>query len=670
MRLGRTACLAAIGLLLAGAYGQTYGGLHQDGEPLVKDSDQATFFAWFDTLGYAPIVSGRFVQIETWDPVHPEWRHDFSFGFQGRSDRGTLEVVTTELDSPGSQWRTEREIPATKRYTVVDFAHWAHDTFEKHKGQRELDSERFEMDPGAVLELVVTARACAARGLDDLAAKCFHEATLAQLGYGNACSLREDIANVAYESCVLTLDDASQPRGRALGLFRAFVKRYGFSSWIPESTEAIKTLERMDAADRARTSHPAGDLSTLNLHDRIAELIYRLQDQVGYQTSVPGGPDVFGDAWNSPFGITRAGAEREPATMLSRLGYAAVPQLIQALSDNRFTRTSGIARFEGGREYNCPVWRVAEIILRRITSNGFEIKTPDESKPYQVQLKAAVEAWWQEAKPLGEREVLIRGIRSQAKEAYWYAPRLVEGYPKEALGVIASALPKADAYMQERLISSLQNLHDPNVAAVARTYLVHGKALEVKLAAAHVLAPTHPSLAVDAMRTEWERARKSRNPGVLGERDLAAFLLSSGRADAVRTIADGFRALPGGLRFEVLQSMEFQPLPPETPSQQWGPTPKPPSSPQARIAFEHAIEDLLASELSDTDVQKGLQVFDPDDSYADPRVCDEAGIALARRWPQKYRFHIAGPMSTRDQSRLECLNTWRISRGLSPVSTP
>ncbi len=82
--------------------------------------------------------------------------------------------------------------------------------------------------------------------------------------------------------------------------------------------------------------HPAltqEQIDQLPLEKRIAELVWMLRDQNGHQMSQPGGCDVFS---------TNTRTERKSsAHQLLDIGYDAVPALIEALTDERFSRSVG-----------------------------------------------------------------------------------------------------------------------------------------------------------------------------------------------------------------------------------------------------------------------------------------------------------------------------------------
>ena len=56
--------------------------------------------------------------------------------------------------------------------------------------------------------------------------------------------------------------------------------------------------------------------------------------------------------------------------------------------------------------------------------------------------------------------------------------------------------------------------------------------------------------------------------------------------------------------------------------------------------------------------------------YYDPRVCDIAGIRLAKRLNAEKAFDFFATKEVRDRQLFELTNTWRLRRGLKPLSRP
>jgi len=59
-----------------------------------------------------------------------------------------------------------------------------------------------------------------------------------------------------------------------------------------------------------------------------------------------------------------------------------------------------------------------------------------------------------------------------------------------------------------------------------------------------------------------------------------------------------------------------------------------------------------------------------DVTFRDPRVCDMAANALAKRWPQRYRFKWLPTRFERDTQIAQARNVWRAAHELKPLPLP
>lgn len=148
-------------------------------------------------------------------------------------------------------------------------------------------------------------------------------------------------------------------------------------------------LRQMIVEDNTHTKQ-AQSFAEMTQEEQIAELIFQLRDQNGRQWGQPGTCDIFSD----PRG------ENSPAEQLVQIGYPAVPQLIEALEDPRFTRSVGFWRDFVFSHHVLRVGDAALAILERIADRSFYQHTYTNAQMTKDEetaaVKAAVEAWWQE----------------------------------------------------------------------------------------------------------------------------------------------------------------------------------------------------------------------------------------------------------------------------------
>jgi hypothetical protein len=82
------------------------------------------------------------------------------------------------------------------------------------------------------------------------------------------------------------------------------------------------------------------------------------------------------------------------------------------------------------------------------------------------------------------------------------------------------------------------------------------------------------------------------------------------------------------------------------------------------------VEEVLASELDDTEEHPGTTGLANMKTVYDPRICDMAAYFLAKRWPDRYVFDLSPSLSIRERQRVECLNVWRRAHNLPALPLP
>ena len=146
-------------------------------------------------------------------------------------------------------------------------------------------------------------------------------------------SMEGEIAHILTWRATLRFGDLSVSRKELLQEQEWLLERFPGSEHREQVREDIRILRGMVGEDEehARISRPAPGMTQTEL---IADLVFQLRDQSGFQIDEPGNCDIFLD----PRG------PESPASRLVSLGYAAVPALIEALDDERFTRAVGCHR--------------------------------------------------------------------------------------------------------------------------------------------------------------------------------------------------------------------------------------------------------------------------------------------------------------------------------------
>jgi len=105
--------------------------------------------------------------------------------------------------------------------------------------------------------------------------------------------------------------------------------------------------------------------------------------------------------------------------------------------------------------------------------------------------------------------------------------------------------------------------------------------------------------------------------------EVAILLANSGTAPGIETLRESMPKLPVNVRMTVVE--KFVPPDPYVAD----------TDKSADGDAEKAIERLLTEALTDTG---GGSASFGKEGFKDARICDIAALALAKRWPEKYRF--------------------------------
>lgn len=210
---------------------------------------------------------------------------------------------------------------------------------------------------------------------------------------------RKFLENALSETLVwqatLQFKDFATSRAQLLETFRDLQTRFSNSRHQQLIRETIKMLDLMVRED---AEHPKRDLDGLPEPQKIKELIFQLRDQSGAQTIQPGYCNIFAE--DTPESM------KSPAAQLVRLGYKAVPQLIEALDDPRFSRSIHFWRGYVFSHYVLRIGDCAQQILERIASRQFykpETTGGDMTSDNKVaSTKEAVRKWWSEIQKEGK----------------------------------------------------------------------------------------------------------------------------------------------------------------------------------------------------------------------------------------------------------------------------
>jgi hypothetical protein len=372
-------------------------------------NEELRAYFWFSSLGFPDVKKAGLVRVSTghWsrrgsDP--PENEFIYGFLLADRGDEFTVLKLSLEQES---FTKTADANPAHERVAYAhqdlksEVAKLLARADEAGAGDESDLSYQLGTHSYRRMEVFFLAWACWRHGLRRDANGLYnHAVTLVDTDPdGRATtSLRLAVANDIAGSEICEIDagfaEASISRAELLTRYFDFLERHPGTAPFDRAAETAALLKSMvqEDAEHAKKLKKRRPFEELDLNDQIAELIFELRDQNGQQLVLPGGPSVFNDPRD----------ERSPAHQLLNAGYEAIPQLIEAIGDRRFTRTVGLDRDHS--HYMLRVGDCAREIIRRIAGLKFQraarsISVVDDDVTV---FSADVQAWFADFKKKGE----------------------------------------------------------------------------------------------------------------------------------------------------------------------------------------------------------------------------------------------------------------------------
>jgi hypothetical protein len=594
-------------------------------------------FRWLESLGYPQLPNSWPVQItiKQWygDQDPSEARTSVIAGFLLSEDEKSFTVLTPALHTiPFERESWEEWAKSEASFRRVDLPTLARMALDQIQAKDSDPLYRFGHDFSERGELFVLAWACARQGYSDWAIKLYEEAeALHDLREkGDAPLLERLAADFAHmETWRATLDCGTQmPRPEVLKKFRLLEEHFPNSEHAADVSEKVAILELMVVEDErhARQREAGLPFDQLSQSDQIAELIFQLRDQNGYQFSQPGSCNVL---------MTPDGEEDSPGHRLLAYGYDAIPQLAAALSDQRLTRSVEYHRSFYFSHHVLTIGDAAEQILEHIASRRFDTAERYESKAERIaNMQKSALAWHAQVMTKGERLCLIEAVERGDDTALELADRLLEKYPDEACSAILVAIPWAKDEHRRRDFVELLGRVDSDESVPFLLAELERKTIWLRLAAAKALTDIGRPEGIDGLLHQWQ---SSQNVAELG--GVGPFLARCGRPDAVEAVAQRFSEQPIDQRLESMdEAMRFEA---DVLAQQ-------PRLRKAEIK-------LLLRGLADTEVRKGMGGSRGSKSYTDPRVCDLAGYHLNCLDASAFPFDLGAQFSQREAARLAIL---------------
>lgn len=630
-----------------------------DADELLESEQE--LIAWLDSLGYQDLSEAPIVKVATGEWVQigngPKQNH-FKIGFLIAENETEFSII----DLSG-----EKTTHVVKTGTVEDFEAVYFDPLDlvevakkQIRDAEEVDSDdhwrRFGSMTTESFETVFFARACAAQGYNKIAHELFELARqqLKQENRGEPTSLinflKKDQAHTRMWRAVLAFETPEISRPELHRKFQHLIDHFPESKHVSRARETAKLLKRMIEEDEEHANREIPPLDELTGDALVAELIYQLRTQNGRQWSQPGACNIFNDERG----------DDSPAERLVALGFDAVPQLIEVLDDQRFTRSVGYHRDFYFSHHVLRVGDCAEHILRRIAgrhfysrnyTNGAMVKD-GEAKT----IKEEVEAWWKEVQSKGEKQVLIEAVSSGDENASNQATLLATKYPDSAIDAIQKGLANSKRdWNSQRLIALLAKLGSEEALEVVNQQLANGRTLPIRIEAARALLENgQTESAIQRMIGEWNDYSPPKKQEVSHndpQTQLAILLIRSGSSTAVKAVADDFTKINEDNMDKVIRSLVYQELD------------------NTEETYQKAVEAFLIDCLQLTN-EVNISGSYGDQVFSQPRVCDFAGYVLTLHWPESYNCRIDGTERERDESRFAAINHWRNANELEPIKVP
>jgi hypothetical protein len=325
-----TACLTNVDVSLA--------------NPPQSAAERVKLFEWFSTLGIPDVKHAKFVRYPASESQLRGMPSDVSYGHGFLLDENKNEWTILSFGlkksprekkpyfsaTPPGKWACEEQELAAFANTILA---------SPAKPKSAIDSESNGGDRLKTTKVFFLAWACWREGLDEQAAKLFDLAANlrdVQSGFapGVATLQRRIAADLSHDEFIaaqIALVDDETPRERVLARLETLSKRFPGLETSFLAGEMARVLRKMVPEERehAKLEKLQKPFAERSRKEQIAELIFQLRDQHGERFSLRYREDIF---------LDRGSSGESPARRLFKIGYDAVPQLIEALSDERFSR--------------------------------------------------------------------------------------------------------------------------------------------------------------------------------------------------------------------------------------------------------------------------------------------------------------------------------------------
>lgn len=647
-------------------------------------------FKWFSTLGYPDVKDAKWAEI---------WTGSWSSGGGQDTPKAStvMGFVTKETASEFTVSRLDL-IPETLSKSMQETP--AHESvkFEERPFSKMIDQHlealrhppkdafpRFRATLGQRAEVFILSYVCWQRGQLDLAAQLYEEARrLPFRDYrikNREVTMQESLeimlGHTAMWDAVLRCgggrlgwDDWAgsgklEPRTALLEAFRRIARLFPRSFEAAEVGQYAAMLERMVKEDQNHPVLTQEQIDQLPLEKRIAELVWMLRDQNGHQWGQPGWCDVFS--------TKKKRGSKSPAEQLLDIGYPAAHALIEALTDERFSRSVGFHRDFHFSHTVLTIGDCAQQILNHLTGQNFY--SPASTSGYMsneekmLDVQKAARKWLEEYQKKGKKQMLVESITAGKTSPNALVQQLKAEDPEAVEdAVLRGAEAASDAWLLRQFIKELGSLKRPAATQMLLKIMKKNARLEVRLeAAGQLMNQKHPE-ALPAMVHEWNTLQTAEHHNHDdGFETLVEMHIASGDVQAMRQIVGKWDRLRAGERLNIAQKMG-----------EWmkeGIELHPFSSVKARPLTQEAKDTgigLLVHALEDRETLDGMTGGLGEFCFSSPRICDFALWALHEIDAKKFAFTPVAGRRQRDAERIAAANVLgqQFRKPLLPLPPP
>lgn len=636
-------------------------------------------FRWFASLDFPDVRRATFASFTDgrW------WRGGFqggagqekNYGFILKDGRNVFTVLTAE-------WEILRLKKSGTGDGDVDRIEWKEAGFEDYCKELAAKLRRRKVKPDSLwdrfgerlshpAEIFGVAFAAWRRGSPEAAGKLFGEAVRVWRGEflqrGRAATFRGqlelDLGYAAMWRAVVAFSGGDWERVRHLvsrrelrNMLEAVVRQFPASPYATQAGEMAAVLGRMVAEDEAHAVRTEEMLESLPVEERVQELIFRLRNQNGRQNGQPGACDIFA--------FQKTGDT--PAHHLRGMGLEAVPGLIGALGDKRFTRSVWFHRDSYFSHRVLTIGDCALTILQCIAGQGFYV-AGEMSREERLEARhAAVKAWWKSVRQKGLKQSLVEEISSGEIDPGPLCYQLEEMDEDAVMpALLAGAARAAAAWMKGQFYHCMARSSDPRGGVFVRERIKKEKNAAARLMAVTALMPVNREEALAAVFKDWRRDvpedEVEESIFVRGRfAEMAELLTQSGAPEGIEALEWKWKRRTANQRAIICKvlarSTRRFPLCDEGMGNLAG--------------VVKAAEKVLMRALHDTDVRTSMGGSFDDWSFCNPSIATMAHWALNQILPEVYSFTKRAFSRQRESERIAAINSWRKVHGKRLLPMP